>query len=1049
MRHSIIFIPLMLLPVSLTAQDTTKRDPLLGQYILANSAELVHMTQSTFQGLITRHDLHDFQSSGVLGGPEAGGGADNLGLSAQRQMDYVGADVNGDGKDELVIARAGPTNLLTLSVSSATQAGGLSWGWTSTAELVSPWDTVAGPIRIIALNMDLTPRQEIIVCFRYSQGLRVILYDSVDQATGQLVRLGSTYFPDISFNTQEFDVAPGDFDRDGLEEVIFVFHECNPWSQHSVSIHLCDYDVEGRQLQWWPGHSWSGDQVPWASRARLKITAGDFRNLGFDEAVISATEKNGNTGRQVFSYLTIYPATHDFFMSFPLLATVPTGWSWGNGWESNAVAADLNPLRKDGDELVVAGPGELAVLKFDASGTPRYLYKTPFTTPGFIETYERKKMLAVADINADTAASASWAPEIVLAEHAASDSSTFFRVFGVNRNASDSITGLSQLYAGSAGSTPSPISDIIMGDFNGDGIRVGPPTLLTKQFVYQPIVELNVPPTHFDLLGGTAYDICKVHGTTPSEFKVTYTETQSQTSHFSTELSQSWGVSGEISGGFSAFGFKVNAYVKGSYERGYYGSRSVDTTTTASQVTQSWGDDWILATVTDYDFWEYPLYALGRHPGNVLVVIPHYRSTQWFPRRNVIARNWMADHEVGNLFSYVRKDDIAGWTGGKLLTSFTGKYISQASAGIWSLDLSTQTIEDSKLTSKIGAEVGASVKRWGVEAKLSGSYSREQISTHTSTATKDVKIEVTTSETDKSFGDSDYLLTPYIYWGQNGALVIDYAVDPSTLGNPTYGTFWDKNYLTSSDPGFILPWRLDSLKGIGGTENMKFYSTSLHVSPTAPSEGDIVHITAVVRNFSLTETSSPVTVRFYLGNPEIGGIPIIGTGGLTDISTNSRIAPQGQASVEMDWVVPPGLDLSVTIYAVIDPNNVLGEIHEDNNIGFVPLMVQGTNGIGKGPNRAVPERFELRQNWPNPFNPATVIQYDLPVRSHVILTVYDILGRTVATLANEVKEAGGHSAVFNAAGIASGMYLYRIEVQSLDGGQAKHFVTTKKMLVLK
>ncbi len=250
-----------------------------------------------------------------------------------------------------------------------------------------------------------------------------------------------------------------------------------------------------------------------------------------------------------------------------------------------------------------------------------------------------------------TQASSTWIQEIIVAEHK-QDSTTVTRVLSPDINASDDIVGLSQKSVYTS-AIKSRRSEIAVGDFDGDAIRLGPPTLITKNSVYQPIVELNVPPTHFDYLNDQIYDICKVHGATPSEFKVTYTETQSQSSYFSSELKQGWGVSGEVSGGTSFFGVKVKAYVKTSYDAGYYGSHSENTTVTASQVTTSTGDNWILATVTDYDFWEYPLYAMGNRVANILVQIPHYRGTEWFPSRNVKARNWMANHEVGNLFSYL------------------------------------------------------------------------------------------------------------------------------------------------------------------------------------------------------------------------------------------------------------------------------------------------------------------------------------------------------------------------------------------------------------
>jgi hypothetical protein len=89
---------------------------------------------------------------------------------------------------------------------------------------------------------------------------------------------------------------------------------------------------------------------------------------------------------------------------------------------------------------------------------------------------------------------------------------------------------------------------------------------------------------------------------------------------------------------------------------------------------------------------------------------------------------------------------------------------------------------------------------------------------------------------------------------------------------------------------------------------------------------------------------------------------------------------------------------------------------------FVP---SGAAAVGRE-DEVHPLTFSLHPNFPNPFNPETLIGYDLDATSRTTLTVTDILGRTVATLVDEVQQAGRHQAVFRAAGLASGVYLYRL-----------------------
>ncbi len=90
---------------------------------------------------------------------------------------------------------------------------------------------------------------------------------------------------------------------------------------------------------------------------------------------------------------------------------------------------------------------------------------------------------------------------------------------------------------------------------------------------------------------------------------------------------------------------------------------------------------------------------------------------------------------------------------------------------------------------------------------------------------------------------------------------------------------------------------------------------------------------------------------------------------------------------------------------------------------------------------AQPEDYNLYQNYPNPFNPSTTIRYSVIQPDLVRIKVYDILGREVKTLVNELKQAGTYEVQFDASGLASGIYLYKIE--------SGKFIQTKKMILLK
>lgn len=117
--------------------------------------------------------------------------------------------------------------------------------------------------------------------------------------------------------------------------------------------------------------------------------------------------------------------------------------------------------------------------------------------------------------------------------------------------------------------------------------------------------------------------------------------------------------------------------------------------------------------------------------------------------------------------------------------------------------------------------------------------------------------------------------------------------------------------------------------------------------------------------------------------------------------------------------------------ALLDPTGLATVLSTD---GSAVISSPGAGGLAIRIRQAVeiPRSFNLAQNYPNPFNPSTTFAFDVPSTSFVSLKVYDILGREVATVVNEEKKPGRYEVTWDANGIASGLYFYRMQAGTFD-----------------
>jgi len=126
------------------------------------------------------------------------------------------------------------------------------------------------------------------------------------------------------------------------------------------------------------------------------------------------------------------------------------------------------------------------------------------------------------------------------------------------------------------------------------------------------------------------------------------------------------------------------------------------------------------------------------------------------------------------------------------------------------------------------------------------------------------------------------------------------------------------------------------------------------------------------------------------------------------------------------------------------PLGVFATLNDDHSVAIVgwDKIFSKINEVTDVKNEGkLPDNFKLFQNYPNPFNPTTTIMYTILHSGFVDLTIFDLLGRKVATLANNDHVAGDYSVNFDGSGLSSGVYIYRLKVND--------FISNKKLVLMK
>ncbi|HEY5533441.1 MAG TPA: T9SS type A sorting domain-containing protein [Ignavibacteria bacterium] len=160
-------------------------------------------------------------------------------------------------------------------------------------------------------------------------------------------------------------------------------------------------------------------------------------------------------------------------------------------------------------------------------------------------------------------------------------------------------------------------------------------------------------------------------------------------------------------------------------------------------------------------------------------------------------------------------------------------------------------------------------------------------------------------------------------------------------------------------------------------------------------------------------------------------------------TTTSVTVPAGAAT----WDAPINSTSTSFSYVIQVPGTYNYECTFHVLMGMTGNFV-ATPSVGIRQIETVANKFELSQNFPNPFNPVTSIKFSIQEKSFVKLNIYDINGRLMTNLVNNNLSAGEYKYDFNAGNLSSGIYFYRIEADNLTGNTGK-FMDTKQMVLIK
>ena len=1091
------------------------RDPITNIYKIGGSAEIYMAYNYNISG-------NNYSKHGVLDVPSNmntiyAKDSTDFKFIEQLKTAAVSGDFNGDGADEVVTICNNVSGGIKVTIPLLSES--LSWEGQREYVLEELNSMDYKRVRICAGNFDKDIADEFVICYgKEEQTLRIALFET--DADLNITMIDN--FREIAYYDHFFDITSGDTDGDGIDEIVMVknkatmndnsvsgsppvFHTKydlnvlkfdsivnelylfmdtldltleNPASDHSyyngkngrmieMRVACGDLDVDGREeivVGWSNYYShrrtyWCTGDCCWG----LCWTGSEGHHYYYCNRLFINTFNIDNVARKINNSQVLDVAYSDFGRTA--------------GSNNTRIALSLKCEKMDNlgrDEVLVNNASWFCVLGSTGKGMQLEVVQNLEPSTGYLNIKGNESFI-VADLNPDTA-TLDFNKEVILL---LSDQPSSHQIGGTADLSSFELLQVEQVdadtlvFSETAEHFLMPFEEIdinatamLTGDFDlqdADLYLIGTPEVIRVSDLQYPLVILNAPPVHFDVLDGEIHDLCNAFlSEEQPEFVATYFKEDQGEVTTKFDASNSMGFSADLRAYAMAGGSGFESSVTTNWEKGksfYRAKTEVNSISNSKDVNT---EDFVLYSHLDYSYYKYPVYdEAGKVIGKLAVLNPETKiQSSWGSGNAWYHSGYTFNHESGNLLSYrpyKNTFDFCNDPDAFTPVEFQGQPVSESGGGEFSFTSTNITSEGSSysysggvgasLFLKVGVEgsvtagvkpfgIGADITtdfRAGVSSELSAYYSGSSLSSRSTELTSSFKIKGFIGTLKHTYNDvANYNIHPYIYRSQSGALVLDYMIKFID----ELGKWWKDNYDLQPDLAFILPWRYAVEKGSDQiAPSMKQRTREIQFYPPFANPGDTVTITTRVHNYSLQTFDDFLDLKFYMGDPELGGVELTDIYGATGMSKYSTMIYEAEDEnldfeeyLNFYWQVPDTVTCSPRIYVVIDPDNVVEEIHENNNKGWNVLPMVDCDDCGYIEVDVEPyiAGSVPLVTYPTPADDHSIVRFSLQEQGEVLLEVFNVSGQRLDIVTNTWYPAGDHEVNYATGHLDDGLYFYRL-----------------------